>query len=80
MEINKVVLYQYRYTWTIKNLEDGKESVCVRYITGPVEEHSTFMDSLYNSEMVVTAIREYINEIHYSALLKGVEEIKKLED
>lgn len=56
-----IKVYTYRYMW--KNKDNG---LCVKFITGVVQEHNQFMDILMKDENIVSALREYVNEIDYS--------------
>lgn len=68
-----VVVYTYRYIW---KKQDG--GLCVKFITGPQEEHALFQKNIVENEEIVSCLREYVNEINFAYL--GFTEEVKVED
>lgn len=68
---NTVIVYNYRYIW---KKHDG--GLCVKFITGPQEEHALFQKNILENENIVSCLREYVNEINF-AYLGFTEEVKK---
>lgn len=66
-----VILYTYRYFWKQK---DGK--LCVKFITGPQEEHAQFQNRLRDNNNIESAMREYVSQVNL-AYLGFTEEVKK---
>lgn len=66
-----VVVYTYRYIW---KKQDG--GLCVKFLTGPQEEHAFFQKNILEDENIVSCLREYVNEINF-AYLGFTEEVKK---
>lgn len=66
-----VLVYTYRYIWKTKD-----EKLCVKYVTGPQEEHAMFQKSIKENESILSCLREYINEVNF-AYIGFTEEVKK---
>lgn len=56
-----IKVFTYRYMWKCK--DDGLR---VKFLTGIEQEHNQFMDILMKDDDIVSALREYVNEIDYS--------------
>lgn len=71
MQKDTVILFTYRYFWKQK---DGQ--LCVKFITGPQEEHAQFQEKLRANDSVESAMREYVSQVNL-AYLGFTEEVKK---
>lgn len=72
-------IYTYRYFW-----ENRDGSLSCRYLSGTLEEHCVFQQTLRDTSNVVSAMREYIHEVDYSFIgftepVKEKENIKEEE-
>lgn len=71
---NTVMVYTYRYYW--KTL---KGKLCVKYVTGSLEEHVAFEKSIRENADIESAMREYVNQIDFAYLgfTEAIKEKKK---
>lgn len=68
-------IYVYRYMW----LMQGNENMCVKVLSGTLEEQAMFINSLRSSEEVTKAVRVYLHEIDIS-LIEMYDKIKDIEE
>lgn len=66
------VVYTYRYMW-----KDKKGSLCVKFLTEPLEGHKKFIEQLRKDENIVSCAREYCHEINFAFI--GFSEPVKIE-
>lgn len=63
------VIYTYRYIWLQKHrIEkpdriDYETKTCIKLLSGVIQEHNIFIDSLKSNENILSAAREYMG--HY---------------
>lgn len=71
-----VTVYCYRYIW-----KDKSGKLCVKYVTDVIEGHARFQEVLRNDPNVVSALREYQNEVNfaYIGFTESVKEENKTE-
>lgn len=69
-----VIVYTYRYIW--KEKKSGR--LCVKFVTGPQEEHALFQKSVVENDGIESCLREYVSEVNF-AYLGFTEEVKKSE-
>lgn len=67
---NTVIVYTYRYIWKEQN-----NRLCVKFITGPQEEHALFQKSIIENDNIISCMREYVSEVNF-AYLGFTEEVK----
>lgn len=68
---NTIIVYTYRYIWKDKN-----GGLCVKFITGPQEEHALFQKNILENDTIVSCMREYVSEVNF-AYLGFTEEVKR---
>lgn len=68
---NTVIVYTYRYIWKKQD-----NSLCVKFITGPQEDHALFQKNILENNDIVSCLREYVSEVNF-AYLGFTEEVKK---
>ena len=71
-ENSTVKVFCYRYIW---QMED--DELCVKYVTGPQEEHALFQKKIKENVNIKSCLREYINEVDF-ALIGFTEPVKEL--
>lgn len=74
-KVSPARIYTYRYIWQ----KDDNSALSVSVISGSMEDHLKYRESLQHNEHIKSATAEYLSEIDVNYLLI-VESVKKLDE
>lgn len=75
MEEKNAKILVYRYIFKVKDGENEKDKLCVKYLSDVEKAHAEFKTALLHDSNVLSAMREYVCEVDCS-YIGAVEHVK----